>query len=234
MKLLSKPEIAKHKALEQRQAIDEGMKIATRVDRLREVQSEEEASLKRFREKTLANIHAETTIEQEKLEVVRRERKEEESKRDEARKPLDEEWSKVREEGEANRKEAERLTNWSTELEKLAQDLDSAARLLKDEGERIHGERVESSKLFQDAADDRAEAKRSSEAARKTLTEAVQLKTAVEQELAQRDASVAASERRQSIRDEAQDKRELELNARETLLSDREQTLVRNLKRNGN
>lgn len=56
MKLLPKNEIQKLKAVAQKQAIDEGVKLAKRVDNLREVAASEEASLEQFRQKTLIEI----------------------------------------------------------------------------------------------------------------------------------------------------------------------------------
>ncbi len=56
MRLLKKQEITAAKAKEQHQAVAEGLKLAKKVDALREVSAQEEASLAQFRVKTLENI----------------------------------------------------------------------------------------------------------------------------------------------------------------------------------
>lgn len=233
MKLLLKKDITQQKADELRRSISEGKRIASSVDRLRETRADEEASLQRFREETIRNIHEETTQAAKERDEVRQEVSKLKREREELQKPLDEEWSTVLEDRETNQKEADRLANWGVEFQKVAQDLDVRTRSLEDERERVRSEREQSSRFFQDAIRDSEEAKISNEVERKAAQETLRLKAVVERELAARDASVAASERRISIRDESQDRRELELNARETLLADREQTLLRNVKRNG-
>jgi hypothetical protein len=56
MKLLPKSEVSKEQAIQKRQQQDEGLKLAGRVDGLRELQTKEEKNLAQFREKTLAEI----------------------------------------------------------------------------------------------------------------------------------------------------------------------------------
>jgi hypothetical protein len=56
MKLLAKSEVAKSQAVQKRQQQDEGMKLAERVDSLRELQTKEEQSLSKFRDKSLSEI----------------------------------------------------------------------------------------------------------------------------------------------------------------------------------
>lgn len=60
MRLLSKSDIVKHKSLEQKRAIDQGRKLAESVDRLREIKSEEERSLEKYRSRMIENISKET------------------------------------------------------------------------------------------------------------------------------------------------------------------------------
>ena len=71
IKLLTKQEINLRKANEKRLEIEEGRKLASRVDNLRELVAQEEASLASFRAKTVANIGAEIKkLEQEKQTVL--------------------------------------------------------------------------------------------------------------------------------------------------------------------
>lgn len=59
MKLLEKSVINNLKALERKREIDEGKKLAERVDKLRELSSKEQANLSEFRDHTLKAIRQE-------------------------------------------------------------------------------------------------------------------------------------------------------------------------------
>lgn len=59
MKLLSKQEVSKQKALESKIEIDEGLKLAKKIDYLREQAPKEEINLKKFRDETLKQIKSE-------------------------------------------------------------------------------------------------------------------------------------------------------------------------------
>jgi hypothetical protein len=93
MKLLAKSDILKQKAEAQRVAVNEGVTLAKRVDRLREVMADEERSLEDFRKRTLAQIHEETTKASQKLDFVLDELAKAGMALAEARKPLDHEWA---------------------------------------------------------------------------------------------------------------------------------------------
>ncbi len=92
IRLLPKSEIDRAKALDRQREIDEGKKLATRVDGLRQTHAKEEAELQSFRSKTLAQIQLEINGEIERLENAKRKVKE---KRDELLSlsgPLDKAW----------------------------------------------------------------------------------------------------------------------------------------------
>lgn len=70
IKLLSKQEVQQKQAVQKRAEIEEGKKLAQRVDRLREIAVQEEASLASFRAKTLKAINTEikqVTVERDSL-----------------------------------------------------------------------------------------------------------------------------------------------------------------------
>lgn len=58
MRLLPRSEVNKAKALDRQREIDEGKKLATRVDTLRELAAEEDTNLSKFRDKMVAQIMA--------------------------------------------------------------------------------------------------------------------------------------------------------------------------------
>lgn len=80
IQLLQKSEIQKAKVLERQHEIDEGRKLATRVDTLRQLSSVEEKNLREFREKTMLAVKADINAaleEQFSLEKAIKDRKEE-------------------------------------------------------------------------------------------------------------------------------------------------------------
>lgn len=93
MKLMPKSEVEKAKATEQKQNIDEGMKIARRIDNLREIAASEEVSLENFRRTTVEKIHEEISTEAKKREDLRAEVAILEERRKKALEPLEAEWS---------------------------------------------------------------------------------------------------------------------------------------------
>lgn len=111
MKLLPKSEIDKQKASETQQHIAEGIKLARRVDTLRDVAAQEEASLSKFRIRTLEAIQSEInekTSERDALEAKNRALRDE---RIRLQGPLNlvQEWERVKEDKRANEK-------WSSDL----------------------------------------------------------------------------------------------------------------------
>lgn len=109
--LLSKSEVDKRKALDRQREVEEGIKIAKRVDTLREVAAHEETSLTKFRVKTVEAIQAEIDekiAERNQLENSNRSLREERI-RLEGPLNLVQEWERVKEDKTANER-------WSTEL----------------------------------------------------------------------------------------------------------------------
>jgi hypothetical protein len=59
MRLLKKSEVNERRVVEMRQQADEGLKLAKRIDALRETLAEEELSLRDFRNKEVSRINLE-------------------------------------------------------------------------------------------------------------------------------------------------------------------------------
>lgn len=62
MKLLEKREIDKLKAIDRRKEIDEGIKLARKVDTLRELSAKEETNLLKFRDESIKKVKEEINI----------------------------------------------------------------------------------------------------------------------------------------------------------------------------
>jgi F0F1-type ATP synthase membrane subunit b/b' len=95
MKLLAKSDLVKAKAFDRQREMDEGLKLAKRVDTLREVAAEEEASLAKFRTTTLSVIGDEIIAITNKRDVLKQEVKSLEGRKVIALTPLVDEWSKI-------------------------------------------------------------------------------------------------------------------------------------------
>lgn len=118
VRLLPKSEIDRRKSEEQRTAIQEGLKVAERVDLLREMLASEETAFDKYRTDTLKAIqsevnekHQEKNVLEGEVVVLRRERKE-------LLIPLDAKWDEV------NR--AQKICNeWQSDLDMKESELAS-------------------------------------------------------------------------------------------------------------
>jgi len=129
MKLLAKSDIHQKRAAEQKQTIDEGKKLASTIDRLREVAAQEDASLDKFRSETLARIHEETTEAATKRDALLGEVRELEAAKREALQPLTEEQKK--------------LDDTKTELEQKRAEIATQSLTLEDRERSISGKEQE-------------------------------------------------------------------------------------------
>lgn len=98
LKLLKKSEIEKTKVTERQREIEEGMKLAKRVDTLRETASEEEAALHKFRGETLGVIQSEIDAKVLERDTLERENAVMREERIRLSAPIDltKEWEQVR------------------------------------------------------------------------------------------------------------------------------------------
>lgn len=96
MRLLQKEDIQKQKADERKREMDEGAKLAKRVDSLRELAATEQANLTKFRDASLEDIKSQVIEASQRLDKLMEENRIEHEKRKALRKPLDEEWKEVK------------------------------------------------------------------------------------------------------------------------------------------
>lgn len=109
-RLLPKSELVKEKSIEKKNDIDQGLALARKIDTLRETAAQEESNLSKFRSESLFNIRNEIDDLIVRKGSLTNEIEALEAKRINLIKPLDVEWSKVRQ------KEIE-LTNYALELQ---------------------------------------------------------------------------------------------------------------------
>ena len=231
MRLLTKSDIDQKKAIEVRQAREEGLKLARRVDSLREVQAQEEKSLQKFRAETLATIHEETKEAAEKRDTLKAECQALEDARRNALRPLTEELAHIEREKTALRREKETQDVRHKALETREKGVAASENSASLELSRAFDERRRATEFLAEA-EFHARESRLAHAETEAIRDSVrEMKRDVENDLRIRDTALAAQERSQQLRSQSLDKRESNLAVEWKKLEDREATLKRNLAR---
>ncbi len=231
MKLLSKQEVSQQKAIERKLEIDEGGKIAKRVDTLRRTYSEEEAKLLKFRDQSLAQLRKDIgDLDNQKaaLEITIVEL---ETKRAELKKPLTQEWKKLEEEIGRLKELDNDLEEKKESLLQIEIDLSNREKELSLEQERIDDQKVVVARSIQNS-----EAKET--LAFNTLLDAQKQKEAIDKTLEIRREEIAKE--RADLEVEKRDTKNLkkvlenkakELEDREKRINDKYETLLRTQER---
>lgn len=231
MKLLPKSEIDRRKAVEQKTAVDEGLKLARKVDNLRQTVAEEDAALQKFRKETLATIHDEISKEVKKRDELKQEVSVLEDRRVKLQVPLDEAWASLREEDDRAKTRREELVAGELALK----DKDRETEVISKRASVLLAKATTKEDLADHKLSDAAHALEEAESARavarriKEDTEKVADKT--RKELFHRDMMASARERDATLREEAVAKAEAFIRDEKIRLTDRELTLERDLKR---
>lgn len=231
MRLLPKSELDKKKAQEQRIEVEEGVKLARRVDNLREVIAEEEAKRIKYRDTQLELIANEIKAASSRLISIEQEVSKAEERRQAALKPLDEEWASVtasKEAVEAQAREVNQRAQAVTGAQNAANEArDEAQRLLSDA--RIKD--AFSNTRFQESENKHQAARDALSGAQAIERRAKNLAAAQEVDIIHRVQLVAQREKRATIKETelaAEKKRLSELSLH---LRDREQMLERDIMR---
>lgn len=233
MKLLDKSEIHKAKGQDRQREVAEGLKLANRVDNLREIHAQEEAALEKFRQESIKKINDEIVKKAKEKDALIKEVFQLQEERKKALEPLTEEAERLqalRKDVEttrsevASRKEAVYLAEAQVSDEKLQ---------LREEIARVAEERHRSHALLQEADTERTNARRTRENAEATLAQALSERAQSAKELEEERQRLAAQKESQDIIQAKLASEERELNARRLQLIDREKILERNIKRYG-
>lgn len=234
MKLLSKSDISKAKSVDRQREVEEGSKLASKVDALRELSAKEEVALNKFRVETLSTINSEILSETTKRDELKQEVRVLEDRKVEALKPLTEELTRIAAErehftGEKSSLEDRKvgIQNKEVNLEQREQEV---AKLEKDTS-YAHADVREK---LQEAGTLKDNAERLHRVANDTLEDARIKSTAILATATQRETWVAKREKTASIKEEELRAKEIELAKEWSQLKDREATLERNIKRNKN
>jgi hypothetical protein len=227
MKLLAKSDIHQKKTAEQKQTLDEGKKLASSIDRLREVAAQEESSLEKFRSETLASIHKETSEAATQRDALLGEVRELQLARQKALEPLTSELNLLEETREElaqkaahNVETAATLDAWEQSLiEKYKEVTDTILRAeTKEESARVKMEeiiRLEES------------TKQASEETRKLRDEVETIRNTLQGELVHREQMCTNRETSIILREETLEQERKAIQEEKIRLDDRSRTLER-------
>lgn len=227
MKLLTKQEIQGLKARERLQEIQEGKKLASTVDALRQVRADEEKALERFRVETLSTIHTQVSEEEKKLALLKSEVSIAEDRRAKALIPLTEEAKRIEEEKESLGKLSEEVSEREVSLKKKEKAYDELSRELEQEKKRIESERTRSIQSLEEAEQKKKEAHNTLLNAKKIESEAEKEKEVVMKDLQERSQAILNRENENKLREDRMTRREIEQNRREIALNDKYNTFIR-------
>jgi len=231
MKLLTKQEIQQKTANARKLEIDEGKKLAQSVDNLRELRSLEEQNLEKFREKTVSAIHKEIEELSGERDSLVREVKTLEDKREEARKPLDEEWGTVRKRVEEIDDRLASISIREEWLKEREEKISSKETLTKREFERADASSLRASQLLKSADSKEQEASKCVASAKAIEESAILMKDESIKTLLARENAVALRESSMILQENNAEKEREELAKEWRLLEDRKALFERNKKR---
>lgn len=233
-RLLSKPEIARHKSIERQREIDEGMKLAGRVDGLRETAAQEETSLMLFRKKTLDRIGDELIAAAAERTTILAEIKRLNREREEALAPLTAELEAIeagKKELEARKLELDTRENAVINSEAIV----NADRIeAKDTQERAAKERLRARDLLHEAATAKEGTAQKLKEVSLIKEEVVSFKIKTEANLANRENAITEREKSCILKEEQNNRAWEEIGIERKKLRDERATLERALKRSKN
>lgn len=231
MKLLKKSEIAAHQAAERKASIDEGLKLAKQVDRLREIKAEEEKSLALFRQKTVAQINTEIVEATQKRDALLTEAKKLQKQINAGMTEVEEKKALVAAQAAHYDSLMRLLVNDRIEVEKALTAAKSELKKAKVATFKAETNEYRAMQTLIDADNKRIQAeallKQAAEIREDATTYAEDQKT----KLDTRDKVIASKEQEITIKEAALLKKEKQLHEKEIKLRDREATLEREFKR---
>lgn len=158
VRLLSKHEIQRRKSEERRQEIEEGLKVARRVDALRETLASEETSLEQYRSSTLKAIQNDLQETADKKNSLLSEIAILERRRSQLQVPLDAAWSQaraLREEArlqlETNQVQAVELKTYEARLQQRSVEIQKEQEVISLQKDDIATEKLQASSLLEKA-----------------------------------------------------------------------------------
>lgn len=228
-RLLPKQEVDKLRKEEERQRMEEGMRIATSVDSLREARATEEEAFEKYRMDTLTSIQAEIDEkkrENEQLAISNKSLKEE---RIRLETPLDvaQLWKEVHEVEDKNDSLAENLLYREITVTKRENDIKEDAKELEWQQEEVAKNDALARERLRQADAEREEAAQANIEAQSLLSKLCEQEKNQNHYYDTRKKDLSEREEALLIREEALEKETLAINREKILLADRRATLER-------
>jgi len=234
MKLLDKKAIAAQKTVERETEVKEGIKLARKVDALREMASTEESKLTKFRMESLAVIKAEMAAIEVEKNKLQTEVSLLQQEKELLKKPLDAEWNALH----------QAYATFEHEREHFKEKADNYIELIKVQSLRLADLVIQEENINE-------KDKKASENLLKTeetrlKTDAILSNLEVRQhqfeenmllknkDMLGREAHVAVKERELNLKASDLESREKDIISKTILLNDREKTIEREIKRQQN
>lgn len=231
MRLLPKSEIDRAKASDKKREIDEGAKLARRIDNLREVAAAEELSLETYRRETLTKINEEITPKVKERDKLDEQIKAKKEWLCDADLPLEEKRLALDSRAEALDRGRENLDEREADVARQERDTEvngkKANALLARATTRE--ELADTALKHADAA--KKEAELALATARRVKEEALAFKDKAHKEFTHRDLIASGRERDVSIKEKAQAEEKERIADEWKLLEDRKAMFERDLKR---
>lgn len=231
MKLLDKYQINTLKATERKKEIDEGLKLAKKVDALRELTAKEQANIEKFREQTLKEVKNEITDLISQRGVLDTDVKRLQEERQRLLVPLTNEWLEVSNLKEQLNDKKEEIHEKEIEFIQKTDDLVNRIKALYIEEQRIEDTRNEIDKQLAEVTEFRNKKKTVlldiQEHQKEVYTDC---ETKIK-ELTDRELDVASRERDEKNKEDLLNNKEKELNKQSIAIRDKYETLNRTIKR---
>lgn len=218
IRLLPKSEIDKRKAEEQRLALQEGLKVAKRVDTLREIAASEEAAFEKYRTTSLKDIQSDIQLRFQEKEQLEADLVKMRSERNALLVPITHKWLEIEEvEGRLNTKEAA-LSKEEAYLIGEKIDLDQRVREAKAKEGRAEDLKTLASAMFSKAEKTVATAKEESANMRNRAQAELSLVELKDLEVSKREQGAIIKEAQIKERESRIEKYEADLAKREHTL----------------
>lgn len=233
MQLLKRSTVQTEVSNQRQKQIDEGVRIAQKVDALRQTLGELEQQQARFLAGMEKELEERTQPLARKIASLQKDIEDLEEKRKELMKPLDAQWSVVYAK-QSELAEAQTLHEKKTsEIVLREERVTDLGIELKNRLFKVKTRERELDKTIRTASEELYIAQEKHAEAQKVKDEADRYSKDINQFCVNREANVAVREREVQMLQSHTDEREQRLNEREIQLRDREETLERALQRNG-
>lgn len=228
-RLLPKQEINRLRKEEERQRMEEGMRIANRVDSLREIASTEEQAFEQYRTTSLTGIQAEIDAKKEENERLATANKalQEERTRLEAPIDLQKAWKEVNERGESNEIISDSILSREVEVLKRENDVEEAKKELSWKERDVATSEAAARTNLTQAEEQRNEAEIANKEAQSIFLQMQEQQRRENEQHDSRKNDLKEREEALLLREEELERETLVINSEKILLADRRATLER-------